>query len=106
MSGRDDYGSPGRTRTSDKVVNSHSLYQLSYRGMLGVFTRRKSVAKGLPGFQEVCALPRVAAGVGEGAATSRTSDILGLAVFRAGHEALQDFNRPRKGKDASRGPNL
>ena len=27
-------GSPGRTRTSDKVVNSHPLYQLSYRGTL------------------------------------------------------------------------
>jgi hypothetical protein len=26
-------GSPGRTRTADKVVNSHLLYQLSYRGM-------------------------------------------------------------------------
>ncbi len=26
-------GSPGRTRTADKVVNSHSLYQLSYRGV-------------------------------------------------------------------------
>ena len=26
------YGSPGRTRTSDTVVNSHLLYQLSYRG--------------------------------------------------------------------------
>ena len=25
-------GSPGRTRTSDPVVNSHLLYQLSYRG--------------------------------------------------------------------------
>lgn len=25
-------GSPGRTRTSDKAVNSRSLYQLSYRG--------------------------------------------------------------------------
>ena len=25
-------GPPGRTRTSDKVVNSHLLYQLSYRG--------------------------------------------------------------------------
>ncbi len=24
--------SPGRTRTSDLVVNSHPLYQLSYRG--------------------------------------------------------------------------
>ena len=29
------YGSPGRTRTADKVVNSHPLYQLSYRGMSG-----------------------------------------------------------------------
>ena len=26
------FGSPGRTRTSDRVVNSHLLYQLSYRG--------------------------------------------------------------------------
>jgi len=26
------FGSPGRTRTSDTVVNSHLLYQLSYRG--------------------------------------------------------------------------
>lgn len=25
-------GSPGRTRTADRVVNSHLLYQLSYRG--------------------------------------------------------------------------
>ncbi len=25
--------SPARTRTSDIVVNSHSLYQLSYRGI-------------------------------------------------------------------------
>ncbi len=25
-------GSPGGTRTPDKVVNSHLLYQLSYRG--------------------------------------------------------------------------
>ncbi len=28
-------GSPGRTRTADKVVNSHLLYQLSYRGIAG-----------------------------------------------------------------------
>ena len=26
-------GSPGRTRTADRVVNSHLLYLLSYRGM-------------------------------------------------------------------------
>ena len=25
-------GSPGQTRTADQVVNSHPLYQLSYRG--------------------------------------------------------------------------
>ena len=25
-------GSPGQTRTADRVVNSHLLYQLSYRG--------------------------------------------------------------------------
>ncbi len=29
-------GSPGRTRTADKVVNSHPLYQLSYRGMVEI----------------------------------------------------------------------
>ena len=28
-------GSAGRTRTCDKVVNSHLLYQLSYRGTVG-----------------------------------------------------------------------
>jgi hypothetical protein len=28
-------GSPGRTRTADRVVNSHLLYRLSYRGMVG-----------------------------------------------------------------------
>ncbi len=27
-------GSPGRTRTADPVINSHLLYQLSYRGIL------------------------------------------------------------------------
>ena len=27
------YGSPGRTRTSDTVINSHLLYQLSYQGI-------------------------------------------------------------------------
>ncbi len=31
--GRFFSGSPGRTRTSDRVVNSHLLYQLSYRGI-------------------------------------------------------------------------
>ena len=28
-------GSPGQTRTADRVVNSHLLYQLSYRGTGG-----------------------------------------------------------------------
>ena len=32
-------GSPGRTRTADKVVNSHPLYQLSYRGIISILTR-------------------------------------------------------------------
>lgn len=27
------FGSPARTRTTDKVVNSHLLYRLSYWGM-------------------------------------------------------------------------
>ena len=31
------FGSPGRTRTADKVVNSHLLYQLSYRGIEPVY---------------------------------------------------------------------
>ncbi len=26
------FGSPGRARTADPVINSHLLYQLSYRG--------------------------------------------------------------------------
>ena len=37
--GLDFYGSPGRTRTADKVVNSHPLYQLSYRGIISISTR-------------------------------------------------------------------
>ena len=28
------FGSPGRTRTSDQLINSQPLYQLSYRGMV------------------------------------------------------------------------
>ena len=28
------FGSPTRTRTRDQLINSQSLYQLSYRGML------------------------------------------------------------------------
>ena len=28
-----DVGSPARTRTTDKVINSHLLYRLSYWGM-------------------------------------------------------------------------
>ena len=28
------YGSPGRARTADLVINSHPLYQLSYRGLI------------------------------------------------------------------------
>lgn len=28
------FGSPGRTRTADQVVNSHPLYRLSYRGVM------------------------------------------------------------------------
>ena len=31
-----DLFSPGQTRTADLVVNSHPLYQLSYRGMTKV----------------------------------------------------------------------
>lgn len=27
-------GSPGRTRTNDKMINSHLLYQLSYQGFI------------------------------------------------------------------------
>ncbi len=33
---REDFiGSPGRARTADLVINSHPLYQLSYRGIGG-----------------------------------------------------------------------
>ena len=28
----DKYGSPGRARTADPMINSHLLYRLSYRG--------------------------------------------------------------------------
>ena len=34
------FGSPGRTRTADRVVNSHLLYRLSYRG-IGALSKRQ-----------------------------------------------------------------
>ena len=33
MQGFDLFGSPGRARTADLMINSHPLYQLSYRGL-------------------------------------------------------------------------
>ena len=33
-------GSPGRTRTSDMLINSQPLYQLSYRGMTLFYPRQ------------------------------------------------------------------
>ena len=38
-SDRDGAGSPSRTRTCDKAINSRLLYQLSYRGSRGVSTQ-------------------------------------------------------------------
>jgi hypothetical protein len=40
----DFFGSPGRTRTCDKAVNSRLLYQLSYRG--SVVTPRRLLFAG------------------------------------------------------------
>lgn len=39
------YGSPGRARTADPVINSHLLYRLSYRGI----TPKKQAARGSQG---------------------------------------------------------
>ena len=36
--GNEKTGSPGQTRTADRVVNSHLLYQLSYRGTPRIIT--------------------------------------------------------------------
>ena len=41
------YGSPGRARTADLMINSHPLYQLSYRG------RRRNLKTIPPMGQEV-----------------------------------------------------
>lgn len=30
------FGSSGRTRTADQVINSHLLYRLSYRGRVAI----------------------------------------------------------------------
>lgn len=35
----EEFGSPGRARTADLVINSHPLYQLSYRGSIQIFTK-------------------------------------------------------------------
>ena len=42
------FGSPTRTRTRDKVVNSHLLYRLSYWGIVGCFKRDE--LNTIPGF--------------------------------------------------------
>ena len=34
-----EFGSPGRARTSDPMINSHLLYQLSYRGREAAYTK-------------------------------------------------------------------
>ena len=34
MQALDLFGSPGRARTADLVINSHPLYRLSYRGII------------------------------------------------------------------------
>ena len=34
MQALDLFGSPGRARTADLVINSHPLYRLSYRGLI------------------------------------------------------------------------
>lgn len=35
----EEVGSPGRARTADLVINSHSLYRLSYRGTKGPYVK-------------------------------------------------------------------
>ena len=47
-------GSPGRARTADLVINSHPLYQLSYRGIIGT-TRAQIILDG--GVFGQCARP-------------------------------------------------
>jgi hypothetical protein len=43
------YGSPGRARTADPVINSHLLYRLSYRGKVGPSVTPLNAGDGAPG---------------------------------------------------------
>ena len=60
-SGRDEgFGSPSRTRTCDKAINSRLLYQLSYRGpRSGLYTGPPPDARPRgPAFDKSVAFPR------------------------------------------------
>ena len=50
-------GSPGRTRTADLVVNSHPLYQLSYRGRGRSLEIPTGIDKVAPGLTVVARAP-------------------------------------------------
>lgn len=57
--GRFESGSPGKTRTCDKAINSRLLYQLSYWGTLFSQTRRRvyqSLARGRKHLAASCLL--------------------------------------------------
>ena len=41
------FGSPGRTRTADPVINSHLLYRLSYRGIILIASLHSMIQAGL-----------------------------------------------------------
>ncbi len=44
------FGSPGQARTADLVINSHPLYQLSYRGI--AFRERRNDTEPTPSGQQ------------------------------------------------------
>ena len=55
------FGSPGRARTADLVINSHPLYRLSYRGIIELIPVRPWPAKSGPASVPYLRLPSISA---------------------------------------------
>jgi hypothetical protein len=52
-------GSPGRARTADLVINSHPLYQLSYRGIENLQAAHHTGWRGFRSTAYLCVFPVV-----------------------------------------------
>ena len=62
-------GAQGRNRTTDTVIFSHVLYQLSYLGMRGRFVRKRAYRKAYRSLSSPSRSPGIASGSAGGPGT-------------------------------------